>query len=139
MCWAKSFPSNLLEKLFRDMYARNRLDNIEARIVEEVDTNRFRRITDSTLEGLAKRELNLSSISANRPRQGTPARPGSHRGFLYHRGPIVGINSRPVQKGGHVYRLGKVPRTLAPIGERLEPRFGKLGREYQNIVFDKAL
>jgi hypothetical protein len=32
-----------------------------------------------------------------------------------------------------------VPRTLAPIGERLEPRFGKLAREYQKVVFDKAL
>jgi hypothetical protein len=32
-----------------------------------------------------------------------------------------------------------VPRPLWPIGERLEPRFGKLGREYKNVVFDKAL
>ena len=26
-----------------------------------------------------------------------------------------------------------------PIGERLEPRFGRLGREYPKVVFDKAL
>ena len=39
----------------------------------------------------------------------------------------------------HVYRLGRVPRTLMPIGERLEPRFGRLGREYQQVVFDKDL
>jgi hypothetical protein len=32
-----------------------------------------------------------------------------------------------------------VPRQLWPIGERLEPRFGKLGREYKTIVFDKQL
>jgi hypothetical protein len=38
-----------------------------------------------------------------------------------------------------VYRIGRVPRTLWPIGERLEPRFGKLGRDYRQIVFDKAL
>jgi len=35
--------------------------------------------------------------------------------------------------------VGKVPRTLQPIGERQEPRFGRFGREYQKIVFDKAL
>ena len=27
---------------------------------------------------------------------------------------------------------------MQPIGDRLEPRFGKLGREYRQIVFDKA-
>ena len=37
----------------------------------------------------------------------------------------------------HIYRLGRVPRQLWPIGERLEPRFGKLGREYKQVVFDK--
>ena len=41
------FPANLLEKLFRDMYAR-RIDrrNIEDRIVRDVDPERFRAITD---------------------------------------------------------------------------------------------
>ena len=57
------FPSNLLEKLFREMYAkRTDLPNIEARIVRDVDADRFRKITNSTLEGLAKRELNLGAI-----------------------------------------------------------------------------
>ena len=58
------FPANLLEKMFRDMYARNQMTEelIKQRIVEQVDTERFRSITKSTLEGLAKRELNLSAI-----------------------------------------------------------------------------
>jgi hypothetical protein len=34
-----------------------------------------------------------------------------------------------VRKDGHLPRR-PVPRNLWPIGERLEPRFGKLGREY---------
>jgi hypothetical protein len=32
-----------------------------------------------------------------------------------------------------------VPRLLWPIGERLEPRFGRLGHEYAQVVFDKKL
>src|SRR4029077_17649509 len=57
------FPANLLERLFRDMYARRiKEPDIEARIVRDIDANRFRSITNSTLEGLAKRELNLSAI-----------------------------------------------------------------------------
>ncbi|RJX26495.1 MAG: DUF3883 domain-containing protein [Dethiobacter sp.] len=34
-------------------------------------------------------------------------------------------------------RTGKIPRILWPRGEELEPRFGRLGREYKQIVFDK--
>jgi hypothetical protein len=135
------FPSNLLEKLFREMYARRTdLPNIEARIVHDVDADRFRKITNSTLEGLAKRELNLSSI-LGKSAEARERRliPEAIEDFFTTAGPIAGINPRPVQKDGHVYRIGKVPRTLAPIGERLEGRFGKLGRDYQKIVFDKAL
>jgi hypothetical protein len=59
--------------------------------------------------------------------------------FFVAAGPIASVHPKPIQKDGHVYRIGKIPRTLQPVGERLEPRFGRLGREYQKIVFDKAL
>jgi hypothetical protein len=50
--------------MIRDMYARNQMTEelLKQRIVEQVDTKRLERITNSTLEGLAKRELNLSAI-----------------------------------------------------------------------------
>ena len=32
-----------------------------------------------------------------------------------------------------------MPRHLWPIGDKLEARFGRLGKEYKQIVFDKAL
>jgi superfamily II DNA/RNA helicase len=55
------FPANQLERMLREMYARNLTDQvIMDRIVDQVDVERFRSITESTLEGLAKRELNLS-------------------------------------------------------------------------------
>jgi len=57
------FPANQFERMLREMYAHNLTEEvIKNRIVEQVDTERFRRITHSTLEGLAKRELNLSAI-----------------------------------------------------------------------------
>lgn len=135
------FPSNLLEKLFRDMYLR-RTDprNIEARIVRDVDPERFRKITSSTLEGLAKRELNLGAL-VGKSAEARERRliPEVIEDFFVLAGPIAGVHPKPLQKDGHVYRVGKVPRTLQTIGERLESRFGRLGREYQKVVFDKAL
>jgi hypothetical protein len=134
------FPSNQLEKMIRDMYAHNQMDEelIKQRIVEQVDTKRLQSITDSTLEGLAKRELNLSAI-IGKSAEAKERRlvPEVIEDFFIQAAPIVGVNPNEIREGGHVYKLGKVPRSLWPVGERLEPRFGKLGRDYKNIVFDK--
>src|SRR5271165_24858 len=135
------FPANLLEKLFRDLYARRtNVPDMEARIVRDVNPQRFRAITESTLEGLAKRELNLSSIVGKsveaRERRLVPE---VVEDFFVQAAPVAGLQPKSLAKGIHVYRIGKVPRSLISLGLRLEPRFGHLGREYAKIVFDKSL
>jgi superfamily II DNA or RNA helicase len=134
------FPAATLEKLLREMYAQ-RMDehDIEARIVKDVDPKRFREITHSTLEGLAKRELNLSAI-VGKSAEAKERRlvPEVIRDFFVAAAPLANVYPKPVQKESPIFRIGKLPRTLAPIGEKLEPRFGRLGKEYQRIAFDKA-
>jgi superfamily II DNA or RNA helicase len=136
------FPANQLEKMIRDMYARNQMDEelIKQRIIEQVDTKRFERITNSTLEGLAKRELNLSAI-VGKSAEAKERRlvPEVIEDFFTQAAPISGIQPKEIRENSHIYRVGRVSRTLWPIGERLEPRFGKLGRDYRTIVFDKEL
>jgi hypothetical protein len=135
------FPANELERMLRDMYARNLTEEvIKSRIVEQVDTDRFRRITHSALEGLAKRELNLSVI-VGKSAEAKERRlvPEVIEDFFLHAAPLAGLYPKEIQKGKHVYRVGRIPRTLWPVGERLEPRFGKLGREFKQVVFDKKL
>lgn len=133
------FPANLLEKMFRDMYAKRiNLPDIEARIVKEVDADRFRKITSSTLEGLAKKELNLSVIiGKNAEAKERRLVPEVIEEFFVQASPLAGIHPKALKTGDRVYRVGRVPRTLIHLGDQLEPRFGKLGREYANIVFDK--
>lgn len=134
------FPGNQLEKMLRDMYAHNNMTEelIKQRIVEEVDTERFKGITNSTLEGLAKRELNLSAILGKsaeaRERRLVPE---VIQDFFLQGAPITGVTVTEPQRGRNVFRIGRVPRHLWPIGEHLEPRFGRLGREYKQVVFDK--
>ncbi|OQC12431.1 MAG: RNA polymerase-associated protein RapA [Lentisphaerae bacterium ADurb.Bin082] len=135
------FPANQLEKMIRDMYLHNQTEeSIKNRIVAEVDTERFRKITDSTLEGLAKKELNLSAIvgkSAKAREQRLV--PEVIEDFFVNAGPVLGIFPKEQATGSHLYRLGRVPRHLWAMGDKLEHRFGKLGHEYKQIVFDKAL
>lgn len=134
------FPGNQLEKMLRDMYAHNNMTEelIKQRIVEQVDTERFRGITHSTLEGLAKRELNLSAILGKsaeaRERRLVPE---VIQDFFLQAAPIAGVTVTAPPRGRKMFRIGRVPRHLWPIGERLEPRFGRLGREYPQVIFDK--
>lgn len=133
------FAANQLEKMLRDMYARNLTEDvIKSRIVEQVDTDRFRKIAHSALEGLAKRELNLSSI-LGKSAEAKERRlvPEVVEDFFLQAAPLTGIYPKEIQKDKHVFRIGRIPRTLWPVGERLEPRFGKLGREYKQVAFDK--
>jgi hypothetical protein len=136
------FPSNQLEKMLRDMYAHNQMTEelIKQRIVEEVDAERFRDITDSTLEGLAKRELNLSAI-VGKSAEAKERRlvPEVVEDFFLQAAPISGVQVQPLVRTKHTYRIGRVPRHLWPIGEELEPRFGRLGREYRQVAFDKEV
>jgi len=135
------FPANQLERMLRDMYAHNLTEDvIKNRIVEQVDTNRLRRITDSALEGLAKRELNLWSI-LGKSAEAKERRlvPEVIADFFLQSAPLVGVHPKEAAKEQKVYRIGRVPRTLWSVGERLEPRFGKLGKEYKKIAFAKKL
>ncbi|MCA9056650.1 MAG: hypothetical protein KDA75_22635, partial [Planctomycetaceae bacterium] len=141
------FPSNLLERLFREMYARQTNEHqIQDRIVRDVSPERFRAITESTLEGLAKKELNLSAI-VGKSAEAKERRlvPEVIEQFFVAAAPEAGLHPKAVdgkpQTGSpcSVYRVGKVPRHLIQMGDKQEERFGRLGREYGKIVFDKEL
>ena len=135
------FPANQLERMMRDMYAHNLTESVILnRIVEEVDTERFRKISDSALEGLAKRELNLSQIiSKSAEAKERRLVPEVIHDFFVQAAPIAGIHPKETAKGKKIYRIGRVPRTLWGTGDRLENRFGKLGRDYKKITFDKNI
>lgn len=135
------FPGALLERLFRDMYARLTDEHkIQDRIVKDVSSERFRAITESALEGLAKRELNLSAIIGKsaeaRERRLVPE---VIEQFFVEAAPECGLQLKATAPESHVYRVGRVPRNLIPIGDRQEAKFGRLGREFGKIVFNKAI
>jgi superfamily II DNA or RNA helicase len=133
------FPANQLERMIREMYSRNLTEDVvKDRIVKQVDTERLRRITESTLEGLAKRELNLAAI-VGKSEEAKERRlvPEVVEDFFTQAAPLSGVIPRADRNRPHIYRIGRLPRTLLPYGEQLEPRFGKLGKEYKEIVFSK--
>ncbi|PSB02356.1 helicase-related protein [Merismopedia glauca] len=135
------FPANQIEKMLREMYAHNLTEEvIKSRIITQVDTEQFRKITKSALEGLAKRELNLSNLIG----RSTEAKekqlvPEVVANFWLEASPLVGIHPKEIGRGSKVYRIGNVPRHLWATGDEQESSFGKLGREYKQIAFDKNI
>src|SRR5260370_11457403 len=135
------FPSTLLEKLFRDRYARLTDEHrIQDRIVKDVSPDRFRAITESALEGLAKKELNLSAI-VGKSAEAKERRlvPEGIEQFFVAAAPESGLRPKLTTPTSHVYRVVNVPRNLIPIGDQQEAKFGRLGREYGKIAFEKAI
>lgn len=131
------FPANQLERMIREMYARNLSEQvIQDRIVDQVDTDKFRRITESTLEGLARRELNLASV-LGKAAEAKERRlvPEVIESFFVESVRLMGLNIREGRSEASIYRLGRLPRALLRHAETLESRFGLLGQEYRQITF----
>ncbi|MDW8069733.1 MAG: DUF3883 domain-containing protein [Anaerolineae bacterium] len=130
-------PANYLERLFRDLYAgKITQQTVLDRLVQDIDRERFARICRSTLEGLAKRELNLVAI-LGRTAEARERRlvPEVVEEFFLQAAPVAGLPTPKGQNG--IYTIGRIPRHLQDVGQRLEPRFGPLGREYHRITFDR--
>lgn len=133
------FPSNQLEKMLREMYAHNLSEDvILSRIIEQVEPERFKAITQSTLEGLAKKELNLSAI-VGKTAEAKERRlvPEVVQDFFLQAAPLHGLLPREKQTPKGVFTIGKVPRNLWKRGEENESRFGVLGHDYGNGTFSK--
>jgi superfamily II DNA or RNA helicase len=133
------FPANQLERLLREMYARQRDEaSIQARIVADVDKRRFERILQSTLEGLARRQINLVGLlgrmSEARERR---LMPEAVEAFFIQAAQLLGL---PLQAlaGRPVYRLGKLPEAVRLQGAAQRERCGPLADEYRLVSFDKA-
>ncbi|GAP68722.1 hypothetical protein BA6E_104170 [Bacteroidales bacterium 6E] len=135
------FPSNQLEKMLRDMYAHNLTEDvIKNRIVEQVDSAHFKQITQSTLEGLAKKELNLSAI-IGKSAEAKERRlvPEVVQDFFIQAAPLQGLHPKEKQTPKGVFNIGRVPRNLWKRGEDNEKHFGVMGHEYGNAAFSKDI
>jgi len=131
-------PGNFVDRLLRDHYAgRITRDQMLERIVDEVEPQRFERITRSALEGLARHELNLARLVAKRA-EARERRlvPEVVEQFFLQAAPLTGLH--PTQKQPFVAKVGRLPRNVLQAGQVLEARFGRLSREYQRVCFDRV-
>ena len=135
------FKANELEKLFRDMYANNTSEKaIEKLITDAFDPERFRSIVNSTLEGLAKKELNLSAIVGKKT-EAIENRlvPKAIENFFGQAANLLNLEVKEFKSNDGAYRIGKLPRSIYSTAESQESRYGKIAKDYSKIIFDKEL
>jgi superfamily II DNA or RNA helicase len=133
------FPSNQLEKMFRELYAGNTTQQaLLDRIVHDLDLERFRRICQSTLESLTQRQLvNLTAIVGKRAEARERRMvPEVVRDFFIQAAPLAGLSQfKPKEL---VMSVGRLPREMLTVGERLASQYGPLGREYKLVTFERS-
>ena len=125
-------PAAQVERVFRDYYA-GKLGNedLENRLLRDIDETRFREICETALEGLATRRLNLELLVEQRARaQERRVMPETIARFLRESAGRAGLQLRPVRNLPHTFDpIGRTPQSLrqyqAGSGE-LAASYGRL-------------
>ena len=113
-------PAARVERVLRDYYA-GRLGNedLEDRLLRDVDESRFRNICRNALEGLASKKLNLEMLVERRaPRQGTPRRTGDDRALPAGRRATGSVETQVHRRVGAHVRAGANPFVPAALRAR---------------------
>ncbi len=107
-------PAAHVERVLRDYYA-GRLgdDDLEERILENVDEEEFRNICRNALEGLASKKLNLEMLIERRAQaQERRVVPETIARFVRDAAPRSDLSLKPVASLPHTFDPGRTPSVL---------------------------
>ena len=132
-------PSNQIERLLRDFYAgKLSANDIEARLEVEVREEDFRKICQSALEGLAKRNLNLPMLVERRAlAQERRIVPETVARFFEVGAKESGLNLSPLSDLERAFKVGRIPTQLFDQCRAKDWRLPPLARNYDRVCFDR--
>jgi len=133
-------PSNQIERLLRDFYAgKLSANDLEARLEVEVRQEDFRRICQSALEGLAKKNLNLPMLVERRAlAQERRIVPETVARFFDASAKEVGLSLTPMKATERAFTVGKIPIVLYEQARAKDWRLLQLAKSYDRICFDRS-
>jgi superfamily II DNA or RNA helicase len=133
-------PSNQIERLLRDFYAgKLSANDLEARLEVEVREEDFRRICQSALEGLAKKNLNLPMLVERRAlAQERRIVPETVARFFDASATEVGLPLTPLKGTERAFTVGKIPLALYDQARAKDWRLLQLAKSYDRICFDRG-
>ena len=133
-------PPAHIERVLRDYYAGRLSDaDLEARILEEVEEERFRAICQHALEGLATKHVNIGMLVERRAlAQERRVVPETVARFLRAAGPYASLTLREVPRLLHTFDVvGVVPQPLRRYEREPGWRYGSIAARYPRFSTDR--
>jgi superfamily II DNA or RNA helicase len=132
-------PAAQIERVLREYYAGNLGEaDLEDRMLQDVDENRFRAICQNALEGLASRQLNLEMLIERRARaQERRLIPETIARFLGETAGYASLSLKPVPSLPHTFDPGKTPTALKQYEHNPDWRLPALAVKYPRLSTDR--
>ncbi|MBZ5536624.1 MAG: DUF3883 domain-containing protein [Acidobacteriia bacterium] len=132
-------PAAHIERVLRDYYA-GKLgdDDLEDRLLKNVDTNQFRAICQNALEGLATKKLNLEMLIERRARaQERRVVPETIARFIRDSAEQVPLALKPVSAMPHTFEPAKTPSVLHNYEVQPDWKLSALATRYPRFSTDR--
>ena len=132
-------PAARIERVLRDYYAgRMGDDDLEERLLHDVDEDRFRAICRTALEGLASRKLDLEMLVERRARaQERRVVPETIARFMQECAGDAGLTLRPAGALPHAFEPGRTPAALRRQAREPDWTLPDLAGRYPRLSTDR--
>ncbi len=132
-------PAAQVERVLRDFYAgRLGEEDLEDRLLRDVDEGRFRAICQTALEGLASKNINLSMLVERRARaQERRMVPETIARFITASAKIASLPLRSAPSLPHTFDPGRTPTALKRYERELDWRLPELASRYPRLSTDR--
>ncbi len=132
-------PAAQVDRIFRDYYSgKLGPEDLENRLLRDVDEGRFREICQTALEGLAAKKLNLEMLVERRARaQERRVVPETIARFLSESSKIAAFALNPVTNLRHAFHPGRTPTSLRKYERDSDWRFSDLLTRYSRLSTDR--
>ena len=132
-------PAARVERVLRDYYA-GRLGNedLEDRLLRDVDESRFRNICRNALEGLASKKLNLEMLVERRARaRERRVVPETIARFLRDAAPLAPLRLKFIGGMAHTFEPARTPSSLRRYEREPDWRLPELAARYPRCSTDR--
>lgn len=132
-------PSAQVERVLRDYYAAKLGEaDLEERLLENVDEDRFRAICQTALEGLASKKLDLNMLIERRAQaQERRVVPETIARFIEECAADAKLELKPVNALAHTFDVGRTPRVLKQYEREPGWKFRELTKDYPRLSTDR--
>ncbi len=132
-------PAAEIERILRDYYAgRLGAEDLEERLLRNVDESHFRAICQNALEGLAAKKLNLDLLIERRAlAQERRVVPETIARFMQETADFTSLTLRPVERLPHTFDPARTPPALRKYEREPDWKLPALSTRYPRLSTDR--